>query len=248
MNRVKDLVSIIMPAHNAKEFIATSITSVLEQTYAFFELIIVNDRSTDDTKSEIEKFSDERVVVINNESDHGGVSIARNIGIKKARGEYIAFLDSDDYWFPQKLDLQLKAMKDTGLSICHSSYYRVNHIGGKINQVPVLEHVRYKDQLLGNKIPNLTGIYNCNKLGVFEQKDIGHEDYEMWLRILRKGDSIGLDLPLACYRVLPKSVSSDKIKAAMWHYKILASLSDIGFLKRKFLFVCYIISALKKRL
>jgi glycosyltransferase involved in cell wall biosynthesis len=242
-------VSIIMPAHNAAKFIEISIKSVIEQCYTDWQLIVVNDRSSDETPDIVARYAqqDSRILLVNNTSSVGGAFYARNIALEEAKGRYIAFLDSDDIWKPEKLSKQIEAMKSSGRYASHSSYIRIDEQGNNLNRVKVKNLVTYRDQIKSNRIPNLTGVYDCEKVGIVKQSDIGHEDYDMWLKILLKTPSIGVEEPLAYYRVLSNSLSSNKIKAAVWHYNILKRQKGIGFLKSVFYFTSYIYNAVCKR-
>ncbi len=241
-------VSIIMPVFNAEKTVIRSIESILEQTYSDWELLITDDNSTDNSKAVIldKTSNDERVFIF--ENNGRGAFSARNNSIKNATGDYIAFLDSDDSWYPKKLELQIEAMKKSNCLASHSSYYRVDEGGNYISLVNPLEKITYKDMLTHNHIGNLTGIYNAKVLGKFYQKNIGHEDYEMWLRILEKTDSIGVLEPLASYTVANGTLSSNKIKAAKWHYNILRNEVGLNFFKSSFYFVHYVFNAIKIRI
>ncbi|PTP00084.1 glycosyl transferase [Vibrio sp. 10N.286.45.A3] len=246
----KDKVSIIMPAYNSGRYISQSIESVIEQTYANWELIVVNDGSVDETRDIVNHYiaRDDRIILVDNKSALKGAYNARNLGLENSTGNYIAFLDSDDVWLNSKLSIQIKEMKEKGYYASHSSYIRIDSAGKKINLIEVLESVTYKEQLKSNRIPNLTGIYDQTKIGIVKQNNIGHEDYDMWLRVLKKTPSIGMNKPLAYYRVVNGSLSSNKIKAAIWHYNILKNQEDIGFVKRCFYFFFYIYYAVSKRI
>jgi len=247
---MSNVVSIIMPAYNAEKTIGSSIESVIAQTHDKWELIIINDHSEDLTLDIVHDYvkEEQRIVLINNTSDFRGAYFSRNLGLSKAKGQFIAFLDSDDMWLPQKLTLQIEAMKSSGYSVSHTGYTRITESGDFISDVKAKNVVRYKDQLKTNRIPNLTGIYDRNKIGIINQKPIGHEDYEMWLDILEKSPSIGINLPLAQYRVAPKSLSSNKLRAAYWHYSILSNRKGIGFIRRFYLFLSYTSLAVLKRI
>jgi len=242
-------VSIIMPAHNASKYISQSIESVISQVYNDWELIVVNDRSTDGTRDIVKNFErkDCRIVLLDNTSSIGGAYYARNIAIEKATGKYIAFLDSDDLWLPNKLSSQISIMSLKGYYASHCSYIRVDKDSEHLNNVNVMDIVTYQDQLKSNRIPNLTGIYDRSNVDVVMQSNVGHEDYDMWLKILRQTHSIGINKPLAHYRVLSDSLSSNKIKAAAWHYNILRQQTGIGFFKRSYYFLVYIYNAISKR-
>ncbi|HIF9351678.1 TPA: glycosyltransferase family 2 protein [Photobacterium damselae] len=240
-------VSIIMPVFNAEKTVIRSIESILKQTYSNWELLITNDNSTDNSKAIIldKILNDERVFIFDNNGS--GAFSARNNCIKQASGDYIAFLDSDDIWHEKKLELQIEAMKKNNCLASHSSYYRVDECGNAISLIQPKENVTYKDMFTHNHIGNVTGIYNANILGKFYQKNIGHEDYEMWLRILKKTDSIGVLEPLASYTVSAKSLSSNKFKAAKWHYNILRNEIGLNVLKSSFYFSHYVFNAIKTR-
>lgn len=243
------LVSIIMPAYNAERFIEESITSVIAQTYNNWELIVIDDDSSDSTRTIVENIAKSscNVFLIDNIKKPKGAASARNSGLEFAKGRYIAFLDSDDVWLPEKLSSQIALMKKSNYFASHSSYFRVDQYGQNINAVMCKEFVAYKDQLRSNYIPNLTGIYDREFVGLVYQNCIGHEDYDMWLNILNKVPSIGLSMPLAKYRVLDDSLSSNKLNAALWHYKILSNQKGVGFLYRMYLFHSYLFYAILKR-
>lgn len=218
---VDKLVSVIMPAFNAEKTIYKSIISVLTQSYSYLELIVIDDNSSDSTVSVVQNINDPRVHLIKNEGVRG-VSNARNIGLDYANGEYIAFLDSDDIWLEDKIIKQIEAMKRTGLHCAHSTYLRFNDdLNFQLSIEKTYGIVTFHDMLKSNLIGNLTGIYNRNFVGIVKQECIGHEDYLMWLNILQKTNSIGLIDELAVYRVRKGSLSSNKLKAMFWHYRIL---------------------------
>ncbi|MEZ8204534.1 glycosyltransferase family 2 protein [Vibrio splendidus] len=243
------LVSIIMPAYNAERFIEESITSVIAQTYGKWELIVIDDGSSDSTKTIVENIakSHRNIFLIDNIKKPKGAASARNSGLEFAKGNYIAFLDSDDVWLPEKLSSQITLMKESKCFASHSSYFRIDQYGKNINTVMCKRYVEYKDQLRSNYIPNLTGIYDREFVGLVYQNHIGHEDYDMWLNILNKVPSRGVSMPLAKYRVLDQSLSSNKFSAALWHYKILSNQKGVGFFYRMYLFNSYLFYAILKR-
>ncbi|WP_261818010.1 glycosyltransferase family 2 protein [Vibrio gallicus] len=248
---MSDKVSIIMPAYNASQTISKSIQSVIQQTYVNWELIIVNDRSTDNTTKIIESHAnnDGRIRLFNNTNEKGVVG-ARNKAIELAKGTYIAFLDSDDYWEPEKLNIQIDLLlRSENVHASHSSYRRVNQDYIFLSEVACKPLVTYKDMLKYNNIGNLTGIYNCKAIGKIYQKNIGHEDFEMWLNILKLTDSIGSKECLANYYCSANSLSSNKIKSAKWHLDILRSeLSGRSNIYIYWNFLHYIIVNIFKRL
>ncbi|EQB7292629.1 glycosyltransferase family 2 protein [Escherichia albertii] len=241
-------VSVIMPVYNAGRYVAKAIDSVLAQTYNNVELIIINDGSTDNTLDIISVYKNDPRVIIVNMSCNSGVAIARNEGVKLATGRYIAFLDSDDVWRPEKLKRQVGVLSKSKYNCCHSSYERISECGEIISVVKSKAVVTYKDMLKRNEIGNLTGIYDSYAVGKVYQLNIGHEDYLMWLDILSKTDSIGIPSSLAYYRVRESSLSSNKIKAIIWHYNILKKKLGSRFICIFYYMSCYMFSSLKKNI
>lgn len=242
------LVSIIMPAFNAEKTIENSIRSIQNQSYTNWELLVTDDSSTDSTAKIVQELAsnDKRIKYTLNKGASGAWS-ARNNSIKVAQGEYIAFLDSDDTWLPNKLKAQIEAMNIHNVNASHSAYYRVNESGDVLNIKKIKSRVTLKDMLKQNCIGNLTGIYNAKLLGKFYQQHIGHEDYAMWLNIIEKTDSIGIEEPVANYLVATNSLSSNKFKAATWHFKILKSSNKVNPLSVWYYFLCYVVNAVKSR-
>jgi teichuronic acid biosynthesis glycosyltransferase TuaG len=211
------LVSVVMPAYNAAAYISASIQSVLDQTYPHLELIIIDDCSTDNTREIVEAYQakDERIILRSNPHNLR-VAATRNKGIEAARGKYLAFLDSDDLWLPNKLQYQVELLESGSVDMLCSSYFRF-YADGKEVLVNPPKRIDFSGMMAGNPVGNLTGIYNCEKLGKFYQKAVGHEDYIMWIHIVKAaGLATGIQIPLAKYRVLETSVSSNKFRSAYW--------------------------------
>ena len=240
------LVSIIMPAFNAEKTIIESVKSVLLQTYRHYELIIIDDYSNDKTIELIDKLNCENIKIIRLPCNKG-VANARNEGISMSKGEYITFLDSDDIWEPNKLEIQMNILKKNVTYCCHGSYKRKNFKTGNESIIYPPEIV-YNDQMyFGNLIPNLTGIYNAKILGKVYQKNIGHEDYLMWIEVLRRCKySIGTQSILATYRINPKGISSDKLKSFLWTWHILNEELKLPLWKAFFSMFIYAIRAFSR--
>ena len=245
------LVSVVMPAYNAESTIRQSMQSALAQSHAQIELVVVDDRSTDSTRSIITAIAaeDARVVPILLEVN-AGVAAARNAGIEAARGDYIAFLDSDDLWRREKLEIQLAAMRQSGARIAYSCYTRIDATGKQLSIVNPPPAVDYTAMLKSNRIGNLTGIYD-RSLGDARFRRIGHEDYAFWLEMVRRaGHAVRAgrsDEPLADYLVRPGSLSSDKLKAARWQWKIYREVEQIGAIRSCWYFANYVKNAAMKR-
>ncbi|WP_149451546.1 glycosyltransferase [Escherichia albertii] len=239
--------SIIMPAHNAEATIEYSINSVLSQTDQDFQLIIVNDASTDNTQKIIDKYNDERIIKLVNKVNLG-VAETRNRALNIATGRYIAFLDSDDAWKINKLERQRREFNNGHLLVC--SAYCIMDKNGTVNNKKIFfkENIEYKDMLKSNFIANLTGCYDSQILGKFYQKKIGHEDYAMWLDIISVA-KVAYCIPecLAVYRIANHSVSSNKIRAMYWQFNIYRQYLKMNIVKAVYYFIHYAINALKKR-
>ncbi|WP_231135758.1 glycosyltransferase family 2 protein [Proteus terrae] len=240
-----EIFSIIMPAYNAEKTIFYSIESILNQTYSNFKIYIINDNSCDKTENIILSFSDERIIYIKNKKNMG-VSLSRNIGIKLSKGKFIAFLDSDDLWVPNKLEEQYKKLINGWDVVCsnYTTFDETNQIKHRVSP----EIINYSDMLLSNFIGNLTGVYNKDNIGKVYQKNKGHEDYIMWLDILKKSKkAYCIQKPLAKYRISEKSLSGNKLKAMQWQWSIYRNELNLSFIKSSYYFINYIYNALKKR-
>lgn len=212
-----------MPSYNTDRFIAESIESVLQQTYTNWELIIVDDCSTDTTRTVLNNYiHDRRITVIIN-TDNQGAAYSRNLALKQARGRWIAFLDSDDIWFPEKLEKQIDFMENNGYHFSYTNYEEINENGQSRHR-----------QLTGPKrITNvmmkqycypgcLTVMYDATYIGLVQIKDIKkNNDYAMWLKIASKANCYLLDETLAKYRRRSGSISNHSIfNLVQWHYKL----------------------------
>ena len=242
-------VSIIIPVYNAEKFIGKTRESVLNQTYKNWEMLLFNDKSKDDSLKIIKKYSekDERIKVIDSK-ENVGVVVARNKLIEIATGEFIAFLDADDYWREQKLEKQIKYMKEQNALISCTEYIRVTEDEKEINDIIIKEIITYEDMLKNNYLGCLTVVYNANKLGkrYFKERE-KNEDYVLWLEIVKETKIIfGLKENLAFYRVLNNSRSSNKIKVAKDRWEVYRKVERLSLFKSIYYFLQYVIRALKK--
>lgn len=243
-----ETVSIIMPAFNAEQFIAQSIGSVLAQRYGDWRLYVVDDASSDNTAAVVKGFDDARIEYLRL-IQNGGVATARNAGIERAQGTYIAFLDSDDLWEPEKLEQQICLLEQGYDVVCaHYSVFTDN----PANVIATRRYpfdLTYARMLRGNCIGNLTGIYNQRNLGKCQQKRCGHEDYVMWLELIRRaGKGACVQSVLARYRVSSHSISSNKLRAAVWQWEIYRKHLGIGLLPSAYYWLHYIFAAVVRGL
>lgn len=244
-----DSVSIVMPAHNSGKVLADAVESVIAQTFEKWELLIVDDASTDGTLGIARRFadSDSRIRVIQLK-EKAGVAAARNAAIAAAKGRYLAFLDSDDLWLPRKLEEQLAFMARTRAAFSFTQYRRFTAEGVLLRPVEIRERVVYKDLLKGNMIGCLTVVIDLTAVPAFTMPDVGHEDFATWLAILKRGHvARGLKRDLARYRISETSISAYKTRSATWTWSIYRRLENLSLAKALWYFAHYSMQALRKR-
>ena len=219
---VDGLVSIIMPSWNTGQFIAESIQSVLNQTYSDWELLIVDDCSNDNTDDIVLSFKDQRIKYLKNEKNCGA-ALARNRAIKEAKGEWIAFLDSDDLWVSEKLEKQIEFMKKNGYVFSYHEYVKIDEESKSLNICVSGPKVVTKRKMYHYGYPGcLTFMYNAKAIGLIQIKDIKkNNDYAILLKLCKKANCYLLEKNLAKYRIRRKSISHDKLsKKLRSHYDL----------------------------
>ena len=219
---MSNLVSIIMPSYNTAQYIGDSIKSVINQTYTNWELLIIDDCSDDDSISVINNFlSDKRIHLIKNDFNHGA-AFCRNLALRIAHGDWIAFLDSDDLWFSNKLELQLKFMIDNNYHFSYTNYKEINSLS-EVRKALVSGPKRISKKLMYLYCwPGcLTVMYDSNYIGPLQIPEIKkNNDYAMWLKISDQSVCYLLNKTLAAYRRgRAGSISSHSIFTMIkWHY------------------------------
>lgn len=243
------LVSIIMPNFNADLFIKASIKSVINQTYQHWELWIIDDASTDTSLEIIESFvkQDQRIQLIKFTSNKGP-ALARNKGIEKCNGAFIAFLDSDDRWDVMKLEKQLDFMQENKLAISFTSYVSIPEDGNISKFIKAQKKVTYQDLLTNNYIGCLTAMYAVNKLGkVYFPEIKRRQDWAMWLKITKNNvTAYGLQESLAFYTKRKTSISSNKFKLFRYNWIVYRNFENINFMKAVYLISILIIKKIVK--
>lgn len=227
------LVSVITPAYNCEDFLLQTIESVRNQSFTNWEHIIVDDHSTDNTRLVIDKAAteDSRIVPIYL-GKNGGVANARNMGIKAARGKYIAFLDSDDLWMPHKLAKHMEYMEKHDCDFTYSNYQMIDYEGRFIkNVVYRKKRINYRQLLYSNQIGCLTAVIKSEIIKKTLMPNIKHEDYATWLTILKQyvKHAERLDDILASYRISNRSVSSNKLGTVPWTWNIYRRNQNLSF-------------------
>ena len=247
---VRGLVSVVMPAYNCEAVLPESIASVVAQTLQEWELVIVDDASVDHSLLVAQKMAsrDVRIRVIHL-AKNGGVANARNVGMRAARGQYLAFLDSDDLWDPRKLQIQVEFMKQQGIGFSFTQYQRFGPNGSLSHTRRIPRSLTYRQLLKGNVIGCLTVMVDRARISAFLMPEIGHEDYAAWLTILKRGHvAWGIQQCLARYRVSAASVSGRKGRSAAWTWHIFRRIEKLSFLRSMWCFSSYFARSLFTRM
>lgn len=225
---VDGLVSVIMPSWNTGRFIAESIQSVINQTYTNWELLIVDDCSTDNTDEVVKPFlSDQRIHYYKNERN-SGAALTRNRALREAKGEWIAFLDSDDLWKPKKLELQIKFMKENNYIFSYHEYSKIDEANQPLGIYVTGPQIVTKRKMYNYGYPGcLTFMYSAREIGLVQIKDIKkNNDYAILLKLCKKADCYLLKLDLAEYRIRKKSISHDKLRKKLKSHYDLFHMCD----------------------
>ncbi len=229
------LVSIITPLYNCEDIIRETIGSVLAQTYPHFELIIVDDVSTDNSREVVKEYvaKDKRIKLIEL-SENGGAAIARNKGIEVAEGRFIAFLDSDDLWKETKLEKQVNFMLENDYAFTCTDYEQLVDDTKKIKLI-IKARVKadYRIVIRYNPIGNSTVMYDTLKMGKVHIPEVRkRNDYALWLKILRMEKYVyGINEVLATYRIRKKSLSRNKVKLIKHQWYVYRKLEKLNFFK-----------------
>lgn len=247
-----------MPVFNGNATLHQSMMSILRQSVEDLELIVVDDGSSDDSVHIAERLAqtDDRVRLERREKS-GGPAAARNTGIVKAKGQYLAFCDADDMWLPHKLERQLECAKRSGAALIYSSYHRIApsfrasaeafEPEGRVVCVPT--KLTHEELLAGNKIGNLTAMVNLSVTGPVTMTDRpGAEDWALWLEITRRfGAAHGIEEPLALYRAEQKgSHSNDRLRAIRAVWRVLREQENVPRWKAAWYLMRSSIAALRK--
>ena len=237
IERVEGLVSIIMPSYNTALYIEETIQSVLNQTYSNWELIIVDDCSNDNTDEVLEKIKDPRIHYLKNEKN-SGAAVSRNKALREAKGQWIAFLDSDDLWMRNKLEKQIQFMEENGYAFSYTNYEEIDVNGNKTGVTVTGPKKITKTGMFNYCWPGcLTVMYNAEKVGLIQIADIKkNNDKAMWLKVCKKADCYLLDETLGQYRKgRVGSVSTHSIKTMIgWHYKLYREAEDMRLIESLF--------------
>jgi len=237
-------VSIIIPIYNAVNYIEFTLKSIMNQSFTNYEVIIVDDCSTDGSLDVIYRFSDcdSRIKVILLD-ENSGPAVARNAAIKAANGRYIAFLDADDLWFPKKLEKQLAFMDANNYPFSYSAYEKIDEKGQVYGHIGVPDKLCYSDLLKTCAIGCLTAIYDTEFFGkVYFPTNTKREDFALWLQLLKRVyNAYGLNETLAQYRVYKNQSSGKKMKMAKENWRLYREIEGLNIIKASYYFAHYMV-------
>ena len=242
------LVSIITPSFNSEKFIAETIFSVQNQTYQNWEMIIVDDCSTDKTVSIIKQFviNDSRILFFQLKKN-SGAGIARELALSKAKGDYISFLDADDLWKPLKLEKQLQFLKDNNSHFTFSYYDCINEDGNSLNRrVEAPKNLSYRQLFFCNYVGNLTGIYEADYFGkIAISATRKRQDWMVWLTILKQ-IKIAKPVPesLAFYRIRNNSLSASKLDLLKHNFAVYHNFHGFNYVASLFIMIGFLFTQL----
>jgi len=239
----EDLVSIIMPAYNCGDFIGVTLDSVINQTYKNWETIVVDDCSTDNTAEVVQEYiNKDNRIKYHKLVKNSGAAVSRNEAVDLASGKYMAFLDSDDVWFPDKLTKQIGFMKENDYGFSCTSYTKIDEQGEYLNRTIIAQSRRDYDGVLKTSPGNSTVIYNAEKLGKFKIPNIKkRNDYVMWLQVIKKEKYLyGIEEPLGSHRIRSGSISSNKRSLVGYHWKVYREIENLSLIKSVYLIVYWI--------
>ncbi len=232
------LVSIITPTYNCGAFIARTIDSVLAQSYKKWEMIIVDDRSTDDTKSVVDEYMarDSRIKY-HLLGENSGAAVARTVAMRLAEGSYMAFLDSDDIWMPEKLERQIAWMEENGHAFSCTAYEQIDEDDNSLGRIiKTVKKTDYNRLLLDCPVGNSSVVYNVERMGKFEVPNIRkRNDDALWLQMLKKEKYIwGMPDVLMRYRIRKNSISSNKLKVIKYHWILYREVEHLNVFRSAF--------------
>ncbi len=246
------LVSIIIPVHNAAPFLRDTAASVLSQDRTDYEVIFINDASTDSSEEILKELCEKDGFSFYTSKEPLGAARARNMGIEKACGRYIAFLDADDLWEPEKLSLQLKFMNEKDCAFSFTGYEFADERGVSIDRiVNVPKQMTYRKALKNTTIFTSTVMFDMEKIskGLIQMPEVESEDTATWWKILKSGyTAYGLNRPLTLYRRSAGTLSSNKGKAVKRIWNLYRNVEGLGLFRSAYCFVFYAFHAVARRI
>lgn len=244
------MISIITPCYNAGNYISHTIESVINQTFKDWEMLIIDDCSTDNSRLIIEEYAskDSRIKYLKTDYPSGSPSLPRNIGIEKSSGKYIAFLDADDLWIPEKLEKQILFLESNDYSFIYSDYEKMNYLGERNNRLVKMPRTSsFWDVIETCTIPCLTVLITKDIIGPTRFKSTPKEDFVFWLDILKKGvTAYNTGFVLAIYREQPHSRSSNKLSMIRNQWTVLRRIEGVKPIVASYFMIKYLLHGILK--
>jgi teichuronic acid biosynthesis glycosyltransferase TuaG len=245
------LVSIITPCYNAASVLSATIDSVRAQTYGEWEMIIVDDCSTDSSAAVVEKYRrmDSRIRYLKTDCPSGSPSVPRNLALDAARGKYVAFLDSDDLWLPEKLEEQIVFLESGGYEFVYSDYEKITYEGRRSGRVlHMRQSASYWDMLETSSVPCLTALLTREAIGAIRFRPVPKEDYAFWLDVLRMRGIVAYNTGRvhALYREARNTRSSNKLKMFRQQWHVLRSVEGVKKVPAVYFLFTYAVRGLLK--
>jgi glycosyltransferase involved in cell wall biosynthesis len=241
------LVSVVIPTFNSEKYISDTIISVQNQSYQNWEIILVDDGSTDTTRTIITTFLTDKRIQFYPLGKNSGTGVARNFGVSKAAGKYIAFLDADDMWKPEKLEKQIDFLKKNNLPFTFSFYDCINEDGKSLNKrVEAPQNLSYLQLFFCNYVGNLTGIYDVDYFGKIAISSIRkRQDWMHWLIILKKIKTAKpVPESLAIYRIRENSLSTSKTALIQYNFTVYRQFHGFNFIVSCFCMIGFLFTQL----
>lgn len=245
-------VSIITPTYNSADFVAETIAAIQAQTYTDWELLITDDCSTDNTVEIVKKYAakDDRIKLFVLEKNGGG-GVARNNSIEMAQGRYIAFCDSDDRWYPEKLEKQITFMQKNDCALSYTSYMTYSEEGEMNGIVVCPNQISFSSVKRDCKIGCLTAMYDTSKVGkIYLPLIRKRQDWGLWIKVLRECNiAYGMKEPLAIYRLRTNSISHNKFDLVKYNIGVYREVLGWTKLRATLYFMfCFMPSFIKKKI
>ncbi len=250
---MRNLVSIVVPVYNAEKFLNETINSVLNQTYFNWELLLINDCSSDNSKSIYEKYKSDKRIKWFDQEKNGGAALARNKGIEISKGDFLCFLDADDLWEKEKLEKQVKFIKEKDCAFSFTGYEFADE-NGKPNgkKVFIPERIDYRKALKNTTIWTSTVMFDMSKLSkddIYMPNVRRGQDTATWWKVLKQVDyAFGLNEILSYYRRTSDTLSSNKIKALKRTWYLYRKVERLNLFQSAYNFCWYCFNAVRRRI
>ena len=246
------LISILTPAYNSSKYILDAVNSVVSQTYSNWEMLIIDDCSTDGTYEIAEKIADDRIIVLSTEKNSGGGAVPRNLALERARGRFVTFLDSDDLFLPQKLEKQVSFMLNNNIGFSCASYEVIDDSGNSLGKkIYMKDKLDYRGYMLNHLLQTSAVMIDLEKVSkdCAKAPNIPTEDLATWGQILKSGhDCYGMREVLAKYRRTKGSISSNKFRSMKSLWNAYRNVQKLPFLFSSYCFLRNALLAIWKRI